>query len=135
MGLGRFPCAGGRHGARADPAFRSGPRGMHLLHAMLPAQLYCVMCCGVLSGCLLSRQLDAQCRASSAPLRDLLDAPTALAACCGFDLCHKYILYLYLYSSVLDITPRAIVLTDWGRCVNRRTYVQRTRFMASWRRC
>ena len=23
----------------------------------------------------------------------LLDAPTALAACCGFDLCHKYILY------------------------------------------
>ena len=23
--------------------------------------------------------------------------PTALAACCGFDLCHKYILYLYLY--------------------------------------
>jgi hypothetical protein len=44
-----------------------------------------------------SRQLDAQCRASSAPLRDLLDAPTALAACCGFDLCHKYILYLYLY--------------------------------------
>jgi hypothetical protein len=48
-----------------------------------------------LIGCL--RQLDAQCRASSAPLRDLLDAPTALAACCGFDLCHKYILYLYLY--------------------------------------
>ena len=47
------------------------------------------------------RQFDhsrhAQCRASSAPLRDLLDAPTALAACCGFDLCHKYILYLYLY--------------------------------------
>jgi hypothetical protein len=42
-----------------------------------------------------SRQLDAQCRASSAPLRDLLDAPTALAACCGFDLYHKYILYLY----------------------------------------
>ena len=43
------------------------------------------------------KKLDAQCRASSAPLRDLLDAPTALAACCGFDLCHKYILYLYLY--------------------------------------
>jgi hypothetical protein len=34
---------------------------------------------------------------ASAPLRDLLDAPTALAACCGFDLCHTYILYLYLY--------------------------------------
>ena len=25
----------------------------------------------------------------------LLDAPTALAACCGFDLCHKHIWYLY----------------------------------------
>ena len=34
---------------------------------------------------------------SSALLCDLLDAPTALATCCGFDLCHKYILYLYLY--------------------------------------
>ena len=33
-------------------------------------------------------------------LCDLLDAPTALAACCGFDLCHKYILYLYLYLRV-----------------------------------
>jgi hypothetical protein len=41
------------------------------------------------------RERQAQCRASSAPLRDLLDAPTAVAACCGFDLCHKYILYLY----------------------------------------
>ena len=45
----------------------------------------------------------ANCVASHAVLRivravcDLLDAPTALAACCGFDLCHKYILYLYLY--------------------------------------
>ena len=28
-------------------------------------------------------------------LRDLLDAPTALAACCGLDLCRKYILYLH----------------------------------------
>jgi hypothetical protein len=34
---------------------------------------------------------------SIAPLRDLLDEPTALAACCVFDLWHKYILYLYLY--------------------------------------
>jgi hypothetical protein len=39
-------------------------------------------------------------------LRDLLDAPTALAACCGFDLCHKYILYLYLY--FLDKRCRAL---------------------------
>jgi hypothetical protein len=46
-------------------------------------------------------------RASSAPLRDLLDAPTALAACCGFDLCHKYILYLYLYLYLsIRIVPR-----------------------------
>jgi hypothetical protein len=36
-------------------------------------------------------------RCASGRARDLLDAPTALAACCGFDLCHKYILYLYLY--------------------------------------
>ena len=35
-------------------------------------------------------------------LCDLLDASTALAACCGFDLCHKYtgILYLYLYFTI-----------------------------------
>ena len=39
--------------------------------------------------------LGSQCLASSAPLRNLLDAPTALAACCVFDLCHEYILYLY----------------------------------------
>jgi hypothetical protein len=38
---------------------------------------------------------------------DLLDAPTALAACCGFDLCHKYILYLYLYL-YLDATTRQV---------------------------
>ena len=30
----------------------------------------------------------------SALLCDLLNAPTALAACCGFDLCYKYIWYL-----------------------------------------
>jgi hypothetical protein len=36
-------------------------------------------------------------RFDAVPLRDLLDAPTELAACCGFDLCHKYVLYLYLY--------------------------------------
>ena len=34
--------------------------------------------------------------------RELLDAPTVLAARCGFDLCHKCILYLYL---------------SWGQCV------------------
>ena len=37
--------------------------------------------------------------------RDLLDAPTALAACCGFDLCHKYILYLYLYLYFRFVAP------------------------------
>ena len=39
-------------------------------------------------------QVGAQPRLLCALLRDLLDAPTALAACCGFDLCHKYIWYL-----------------------------------------
>jgi hypothetical protein len=48
---------------------------------------------------------------SSAPLRDLLDAPTALAACCGFDLCHKYILYLYLYLYFLASAVRALIIT------------------------
>ena len=33
--------------------------------------------------------------------------PTALAACCGFDLCHKYILYLYLYSPGQGLHTRA----------------------------
>ena len=28
----------------------------------------------------------------------------ALAACCGFDLCHKYILYLYLYVCYCEVT-------------------------------
>ncbi len=31
----------------------------------------------------------------------LLTVMAALAACCGFDLCHKSILYLYLYLMVL----------------------------------
>jgi hypothetical protein len=47
--------------------------------------------------CCFVTRVHAPALFSSAPLRDLLDAPTALAACCGFDLCHKYILYLYLY--------------------------------------
>ena len=34
---------------------------------------------------------------------DLLDAHTALAACCGFDQCHKYILYLYVYFVFIGI--------------------------------
>ena len=37
------------------------------------------------------------CLALSIYCPHLLEATTALAACCGFDLCHKYILYLYLY--------------------------------------
>ena len=39
----------------------------------------------------------------------MLDAPTALAACCGFDLCHKYILYLYLLEAT-SISTFAIEL-------------------------
>ena len=46
---------------------------------------------------------------SSALLRDLLDAPTALAACCGFDLCHKYILYLYLYLYLVRVRGQHVV--------------------------
>ena len=38
--------------------------------------------------------------ASSALLRDLLDAPIVLAACCEFDLCHKYILNLCIYTMI-----------------------------------
>ena len=45
----------------------------------------------------LPQDAPSELSASSALLCDLLDAPTALAACCGFDLCHKHILYLYLY--------------------------------------
>ncbi len=45
---------------------------------------------------LITLHEECERRCTSAPLRDLLDAPTALAACCGFGLCHKYILYLYL---------------------------------------
>ena len=30
----------------------------------------------------------------------LLDAPTALAACCGFDLCYKYIFGIWYFLSV-----------------------------------
>ena len=41
-------------------------------------------------------------------LCDLLDAPTALAACCGFDLCHKYILYLYLYFETSSIPAERV---------------------------
>ena len=40
---------------------------------------------------------------------DLFDAPTALAACCGFDLCHKYVLYLYLYTPIIVLLPMSII--------------------------
>ena len=44
------------------------------------------------------RKCDARCRASSSLLRNVLDAPTALAASCWFDLCHEYIWNLvYIY--------------------------------------
>ena len=44
------------------------------------ARLACVHCCAAVQG---SRWTSVTC--------DLLDAPTALAACCGFDLCYKCI--------------------------------------------
>jgi hypothetical protein len=43
----------------------------------------------------------------------LLDAPTALAACCGFDQCHKYIcLHLYLYSTTQWLPTWIVCFTD-----------------------
>jgi hypothetical protein len=56
-----------------------------------------------------SRQLDAQCRASSAPLRDLLDG-------------HKYILYLYLYASVHHATTTDVDHTITARVIRIRLY-------------
>jgi hypothetical protein len=58
-------------------------------------------------------------------LRDLLDAPTALAACCGFDLCHQYILYLFVFAHhhaclvclcifVLEACAVACYVLVWG---------------------
>ena len=38
-----------------------------------------------------------------------LVAGLTLAACCGFDLCHKYILYLFLYLAVFMLRARAFV--------------------------
>ncbi len=40
--------------------------------------------------------------ASSDLLRDLQDAHTALAACCGFDLCRKYMFYWYFFYTSLS---------------------------------
>ncbi len=51
------------------------------------------------------RGAGSQALGLTARLRDLLDAPTALAACCGFDLCHKYILYLYKIHFVFPRRP------------------------------
>ena len=54
------------------------------------------------------RQFDAWCRASSALLRDLPDAPTALAACCGFDLCYKYILVFWYFGFFTPVTSARV---------------------------
>ena len=40
---------------------------------------------------------SAPCSVRALTICDFSDAPTVLAACCGFDLCHKYILYLSLF--------------------------------------
>ena len=45
---------------------------------------------------------------------NLLDAPTALAACCGIDLCHTYVLCLYLYFPGSHVKRRAHT-SDGGR--------------------
>ena len=58
--------------------------------------------------------------ASSALLCEFLNASTALADCCGFDLCHKIILYLYLYLYCRHARVRAggrVCVTGYvGRC-------------------
>ena len=49
---------------------------------------------------LLTAGANQVCAATTAAMRNLLDAPTELAACCGFDLCHMYFVFavhLYLY--------------------------------------
>ena len=45
---------------------------------------------------------------------DLLDAPTALAACCGFDLCHNYFFIFFIFFVFVFVRVRNRV---------RRTYI------------
>ncbi len=43
----------------------------------------------------------------------------ALAACCGFDLCHKYILYLYLYFNVAEwilVAASGCIAAERAKC-------------------
>ncbi len=47
-----------------------------------------------------------------APLRDLLDAPTALAACCGFDLCQKCICICICIVCVFACTPTLLTFAQ-----------------------
>ena len=45
-----------------------------------------------------------------------LDAPNVLAACCGFDLCYKYIWYLVVYRT---LPPDAHAWQAWCPKVRR----------------
>ena len=56
-------------------------------------------------------------RCGRALLCDLLDASTAQAACCGFDLCHKYILYFVFCILYLVFRPRASAPLGLARCL------------------
>jgi hypothetical protein len=58
--------------------------------------------------CAVERGVEDVYRSSPRVSVLLLDAPTALAACCGFDLCHKYILYLYLHLYSLTTARPAV---------------------------
>jgi hypothetical protein len=42
-------------------------------------------------------------------MRDLLDAPTALAACCGFDLCHTIFCICIYHVGITPITLKHVV--------------------------
>ena len=65
---------------------------------LFSSELSCLMPLLLCGACLFTHRLYTFLKRRALSL--LLDAPTALAACCGFDLCHKYILYLYLYLSL-----------------------------------
>jgi hypothetical protein len=45
---------------------------------------------------------------------NMLDAPTALAVCCGFDMCLNYILYFHFQQQNNEIQINVSATTVWG---------------------
>ena len=125
---GRPPCGRGGDASGAHSVFHEGDGGgddarrapgwRGLLLLALPSLLDTCGTTLALVGLLLTYGRAACC------VRDLLDAPTALAACCGFDLCHKHILY--------------VVCCMYGRaacCVRDTYYEQMILVCLLWFRC